>query len=424
MKRAALIAPLLLVAACPRGPSKPQQTNESGMIISETEYDKRLRLIGELQDEILNSYERDELPETDTGMIPPATGPARIGVGPGDVYFGGNVRRLASSRWPLQLAPGTTTAVRSKHLQIHLSNDESATAAWMSDEVSWRITLCNRTAVIPLRVTALYAHDGDRWVQVFEHLSFGRMPQPTFDGQLRGSLMVSPEEDCHRPEFCPVVDRALSDELSRQLSALVSAQSTRVALTVAAGTRDPDPTKPAPTFLLGPDPDSEWDGASSSVDKIRLLDGKVVIEGDRRIGTIGIGAYDKATIAYWVGNLTADLAHHPGSPTSKVRLRGTFVFEKRKDHWVVVQGHISQPIDDIDLASTVFGTALIAEKPLQITCDDGSRSTAQSQSTQAPTPTPLPSPPPPPRTKVKGASQVTTPLQTTNAGAGSGSAKK
>ena len=52
------------------------------------------------------------------------------------------------------------------------------------------------------------------------------MPQPTPDGQLRGSLMVSPEEDCHRPEFCPVVDRGLSDELSRQLSALVSAQST------------------------------------------------------------------------------------------------------------------------------------------------------------------------------------------------------
>ncbi|HUS27864.1 MAG TPA: nuclear transport factor 2 family protein, partial [Kofleriaceae bacterium] len=305
--------------------------------------------------------------------------------GPGDVYYGDQVRRLASTRWPLQLAPGTSTAVRSKHLQIHLSYDKNVTAAWMSDELSWRIMLCNRTAVIPLRITALYAHDGDRWVQVFEHLSFGRMPQPTFDGSLRGSVMVSPEEDCHRPEFCPVVDRGLSDELSRQLSALLSAQSTRVALTVAGGTRDAtassvwdnDPTKPAPTFLLGPDPDGEWDGATSAVETIRLIDGKIVIEGDRRIGTIGIGRTDKATIAYWVGNLTADLTHHPGTPGSKVRLRATFVFEKRKDTWVVASGHISQPIDDIDLAQIVFGTALIAEKPLQITCDDGSRSTAQ-----------------------------------------------
>jgi len=58
----------------------------------------------------------------------------------------------------------------------------------------------------------------------------------------------------------------------------------------------------------------------------------------------------------------------------KVRLRGTFVFEKRAGKWLVVQAHVSKPIDDIDLAQRVFGTALVSEKPLQITCDDGSRS--------------------------------------------------
>jgi len=380
------LAVLAGLAACPRGNNTPTNPVDQNVPITDTELERRQRLIAELQDEILTSYERDELPETDTGMIPPATGPARIGVGPGDVYFGDQVRRLASTRWPLLLAPGTPTSVRSKHLQIHLSNDKTVTAAWMSDELSWRVFLCNRTAVIPLRITALYAHDGDRWVQVFEHMSFGRMPMPTFDGSLRGSLMVSPEEDCHRPEFCPVVDRGLSDELSRQLSALLSAQSTRVALTVTGGKSDrgtygqgySDPTKPSPTFLLGPDPDGEWDGATSAVETIRLIDGKIVIEGDRRIGTVGIGRSDKATIAYWVGDLTADLTHHPGTPSSKVRLRATFVFEKRKDQWVVVQGHISQPIDDIDLAQIVFGTALIAEKPLQITCDDGSLSTSRA----------------------------------------------
>ena len=55
------------------------------------------------------------------------------------------------------------------------------------------------------------------------------------------------------------------------------------------------------------------------------------------------------------------------------------MFEKRNDKWIVVQGHISQPIDDIDLAQIIYGTALIAEKPLQITCDDGSRSTASAK---------------------------------------------
>ncbi len=371
MKRALLLA--VLLAACPRSSTKPTGPSDPGIIVSDSELDRRQRLIAELQDEILNSYERDELPEVDTTMIPAATGPARIGVGPGDVYFGDQVRQLASSRWPLQLAPNTPTVVRSKRLQIHLSSDSQVTAAWVSDEVSWRIILCDRTAVIPLRLTALYAHDGDRWVQVFEHLSFGRMPQPTPNGELRGSLMVNPDEDCRRPERCPVVDRALSDELSRSLSALLSAQSTRIQLTVAAGKSADDPLRPAPTFLLGPDPDGEWDG-TSPVETIRLIDGKIVIEGDRRIGTVSMVRSDKATIAYWVGNITADLNHHPGSPASKVRLRATFVFEKRNDKWIVVQGHISQPIDDIDLAQLIYGTALISEKPLQITCDDGSRS--------------------------------------------------
>ena len=36
--------------------------------------------------------------------------------------------------------------------------------------------------------------------------------------------------------------------------------------------------------------------------------------------------------------------------------------------------HVSKPIDDKELAQRVFGTALVSEKPLQITCDDGSRS--------------------------------------------------
>jgi ketosteroid isomerase-like protein len=376
MKRAILLA--VVLAACPRSSTRPTGPSDPGIMVSDSEFDRRQRLIAELQDEILNSYERDELPEIDTTMIPAATGPARIGVGPGDVYFGEQVRQLASSRWPLQLAANTPTTVRSKRLQIHLSSDSQITAAWVSDEVSWRIIMCGRTAVIPLRMTALYAHDGDRWVQVFEHLSFGRMPQPTPNGELRGSLMVNPDEDCRRPDRCPVVDRALSDDLSRTLSALLSAQSTRIQPTVASAKTTDDPLRPSPTFLLGPDPDGEWDG-TSPVETIRLIDGKIVIEGDRRIGTVSMGRSDKATIAYWVGNITADLDHHPGSPASKVRLRATFVFEKRNDKWIVVQGHISQPIDDIDLAQMVYGTALISEKPLQITCDDGSRSTSSKR---------------------------------------------
>jgi len=343
-----------LLAACPRPPKRTDSIVEPPAA-SEAEASRRRRLIAELQDEILTSYERDELPEVETQLVDPAVGPARIGVGPGDVYVGEEVSRLASTRWPLQIDPGTPTAVRSKRLRVYLAHDRQVSAAWISDELSWRITLCDRTAVVPLRLTALYAHDGDRWVQVFGHRSLGRVPQRTADGQLRGETFTE-----------AVVDRDLSDTLSRQLNALISADATRVKTSLATGVNDDDPMKAAPPFLLGPDPDADWEGGT--IESIRLVDGKLTLDRPR-VATIG--RPNRATVAYWVGNLVADLAHHPGSPASKVLLRGTFVFEKRGDQWLVVQGHLSQPIDDIDLAQLVYGTALISDKPLQVTCDDG-----------------------------------------------------
>src|SRR5690606_31196543 len=136
-----------------------------------------------------------------------------------------------------------------------------------------------------------------------------------------------------------------SDALSRALNSLVSAESTRVRLAVATGTPDDDPMKPAAPFILGPDPDGEWEGGE--VESIRLVDGRVLLDRPR-VGTIG--RPDRATVAYWVGNMVADLRHHPGTPASTVLLRGTFTFELRDETWVIVQGHISQSIDDIDLA--------------------------------------------------------------------------
>ena len=160
MKRL-VVASLVVLAACPRGGTKTSPQNDQ-TIVTDSDADRRARLRSELQDEVLASYERDELPEVETMMIPPEVGPARIGAGPGDVLFGDDVRRLAWSRWPLQIQTGTKTQVRSKNLRIHLSHDKQVSAAWMSDELSWRIAMCGRTAVIPLRMTALYAHDGDR----------------------------------------------------------------------------------------------------------------------------------------------------------------------------------------------------------------------------------------------------------------------
>jgi hypothetical protein len=86
-QRFATLATLAILAGCPRGKPPPTPIVEQAAA-SDTDMERRRRLIAELQDEILTSYDRDELPEVETLLIDPQVGPARIGVGPGDVYYG------------------------------------------------------------------------------------------------------------------------------------------------------------------------------------------------------------------------------------------------------------------------------------------------------------------------------------------------
>ena len=311
----------------------------SGERETEARRDERFR--SELQEDILASYERDEPPEIETDMIRPEIGAARIGVGPGDLLVADELLR-APSRWPLYVDRDTPTQAVSKHLDAHhiwLARDRSA--AWVFDEVSWRITVCARTAVVPLRMTALYAHDGDRWIPVFEHLSFAHTPAAAADGALRGSELKSKK----MPEIV--------DELSRVL-----------ARGLLKGNPDLADMGAEP-LLLGPDLSDEWTGAALA--KARLVATTLTAE-DRRVGIVG-RTFGKATIAYWVGNFDADFPSRPGASGGKIRLRGTFVFQKVAGAWKLVQGHLSEPIDDIDLATAVFGTALVSLNPLRVSCE-------------------------------------------------------
>ena len=371
---------LLLLAACP----KPQAPEEPPLRdpVAVVDRDRRISIVAELKSEILDSYERDEPPEIESSMISPKVGTIRIGVGPGDVLVSEELER-APSRWPLDVMAETPTTVRSKKLEIHLAQD--ATAAWASDEVSWRIGACARTAAIPLRMTALYARDGDRWVLVFEHLSFGRAPAPVRDGTLRGLTF----EDAR-------IDPDIHDDLSRVLAPVLSRSIAKAPHVVSTGPE---------ALILGPDFDDEWQGPTML--RARVAAGSLRAE-DRRVGVVG-RTLETATIGYWVGNFVADLPARPGVPAGKVRLRGTFVFERRRTtraddasqrlpepcsvklskeeeeknpcSWVVVQGHVSQSIDDgpdpdpekrdyISLAGHVFGTSLVSPKPLEVTCDE------------------------------------------------------
>lgn len=371
MRRLVLV---LALAACPGKQTPPAAPLADP--IAGTDGNVIASIVAELQDDVLTAYERDEPPEIETGMIPPQIGGARIGVGPGDVLVSSELER-APSRWPLRVDRDTPTAVFSKRLETHLAQDLSA--AWVFDEVSWRISFCGRTTVIPLRITMLYARDGDRWVPVFEHTSFGHAPAPHHDGQLFGTTIPA-----------AVVSGDLRDELSRVAAPVLFGQIARDPSVVGTGPE---------ALLLGPDIDAEWHGPD--VLRAQLASGRMLAE-DRRIGTVGRSPA-KATIAYWIGNVVADLPARPGVAAGKARMRATMVFEKRrfvtsdptkprdpKDRpearscgvdakdcrWVLVQAHVSQPIGDQDLATRVFGTALSSAalesgEPLRVTCDDG-----------------------------------------------------
>ncbi|MBA3499222.1 MAG: nuclear transport factor 2 family protein [Myxococcota bacterium] len=373
MRRLLLIA---LLAGCPKKQVKdaPPLADNTAVV----DRDGRVAIIAELKSEILTSYERDDPPEIESSMISPQVGTIRVGVGPGDVLVSDELER-APSRWPLDVTPATPTEARSKKLEIHLAQD--ATAAWAYDEVSWRIKTCGRTAVIPLRMTSLFARDGDRWVLVFEHLSFGRAPAPVRDGTLRGRTLKDARID---PDVHDSLSRVLAPVLTRSISKTPSAVST-----------GPE------ALIVGPDIIDEWQGPEML--GARVAAGNLRAE-DRRVGVVG-RRVETATMAYWVGNFVADLPARPGVAAGKVRFRGTFVFEKRRENkaknkaaescskrlsvaeeeanpcrWIVVQGHISQSIDDgpdpdlmkrdyLDLASVVFGTSLISPKPLELTCE-------------------------------------------------------
>jgi hypothetical protein len=348
------VAVALWCAGC-AGSNKPAATSPEPQASGDDAATHLANVLVTLQDDILSSYDRDDPPELDSTMIVPKIGAARIGAGPGDVYIANDLAR-APSRWPLDVDPSTRTDVRSKKLEIQIAAD--FTAAWMADELSWRIETCGRTAVIPLRITALYAHDGDRWVPVFEHLSFGWAPTP-FDG---------PPPKAMKTE---VVSGDLRDELSGVLGRGLFRTP-----------HDPQVvSQDASAIVLGPDAGDEWHGAA--VLAAKLPPGKLE---DRRVGTVGRTPAE-ATVAYWIGGYVADIPAQPGAPAGKVRMRVTHVFEKRRPgkpdgkakacgddcRWMLVQTHMSQPITDDKLTQQVFGTALISPKPLQLDCSEDAR---------------------------------------------------
>jgi hypothetical protein len=292
--------------------------------------------LAELQSEILDGYERDEPPDLETNALP-QIGAARIGVGPGDFMVDQELVN-ASSRWPLLIGSDTRTSARSKRLRLNLAKDQSA--AWAIDEVSWRIEVCGRTLTIPLRLTALYAHDGDRWVPALEHLSTGALPSAAAGTDLIGRT---------------VVDAEISIEIASAAAAAIAPLLRSPIVASPLISTDPE------AVLLGPQWSQQWTGADLLGQS--LVEGTLTVEG-RRIGVVGRNVA-QASVAYWVGTLVAT-----STTGLATRLRATFVLERQRAGWVTVQGHVSAPVDDEALARSLVGSALVGLNPLTTRCEE------------------------------------------------------
>jgi hypothetical protein len=362
----ALVAAALAIGC--QAPRKPPVAAGESVATGDDPTTRLARLYAELEDDVLTSYDRDDPPDLDTQMIVARIGAARVGAGPADVYLAGDLIR-APSRWPLDVDRELRSEVRSKHLEVQIASDLSA--AWMADELSWRIEACGRTAVIPLRITALYAHDGDRWVPVVEHLSFGWTPTP-LDG----------------PGAKPIKAAAYSDGLRDALASAIAGVLSSPPHDAAVVAQD------ASALVLGPDSYDEWHGPAAL--EARLPAGTLE---DGRVGVVGRNLAD-ATVAYWVGTYLADVPARPGFSAGKVRMRVTHVFEKRAPitgggapvrgctdgkgcRWTLIQSHMSQPISDDALIQFVFGSAAVTRTPFRVRCADGAPAAAPPRVTPA-----------------------------------------
>lgn len=304
------------------GPTPPADTEDIGPTTN------RQSLAAELEADVLMGYVRDAPLELELATIDPRVGGARIGVGPGDVFVGGKAG-VAISRWPLVTDAQAPATAASLNLRVQLARDLSA--AWVTDEISWRLSVCGKVAVIPLRLTALYARDGDRWAPVVEHLSYGRGLGS--DERAGFGLTIDPA--------------AAADRAPEKLVAGFMSAKRPVELPLSDQATFVPPEGRAPLsgdeILRVP-----WTSADAKIESARF-------------GYVGADPR-RAGVAYWVGTLSV--------PHGKqvVRTRATFVLERIKGGWALASGHVSLPDDDAALAARFLSNAVTSLNPLRVDC--------------------------------------------------------
>ncbi|MCB9565026.1 MAG: nuclear transport factor 2 family protein [Kofleriaceae bacterium] len=341
------------------GPVEPPGDPDPGR-----EANVRAILLRELEIEVLEGYDQ---PTFETAA--PATavsgrvGAVHIGVGPDDIAAGGVT---SVDRWPLLPVDeigGRLDEAESKRLQLHLSEDLSA--AWIADEISYRVPGClgrdgrYKVAVVPLRYTGLFVRDGERWVEVLEHVSYPQRIGELVDdaeGMIGKKLRIGRDPRPAVQQPLDVVKRAISADLPESERARLYAS-------------DPG------ALAMWPDPEQELHGSAvlSAASLARSFDASKISLETFRVGMSPDpdGGVGPGTVAWVAATLRVDARRVEGTKMEPVtlRLRGTFVLEDRDQPdgtraWQIVQAHVSAPVDDEALVGTVRGSEASTEATL------------------------------------------------------------
>lgn len=284
------------------------------------EADASGRLLRELEVEVVASYQRASLdPAAAAAVIDPSVGLTVFGVGPDHVAVG----RGLDERWPIVEVSGDEVQIVSHRLELFLSAD--ASVGWSYDDVSLRMPVCGRTASIPLRVVQVYVRDSERWTLVAEHAAYAQPMGRWLDGA-KGPDGVK-------------VATAIENQLE--------SEAAQAALRTA----------------LSPDGDADaWDGSPGGLavwpDPLHVLRGGGARSGPSLAQTLGAAAVTVEGLRLALGptrsvaiasttllaRLDRTVPAEDGAKPLDVRLRGTFVIERRAETWRVRLALVSTPI--------------------------------------------------------------------------------
>jgi len=251
-----------------------------------------------------------------------------IGVEPSDLITGKSPAAIKKDR---RLYRDRNLRILSKNLNVQLSRDGSV--GWIFDEPSYRVDFEGREASIPIRNTAVYVRDVDRWVLVAEHLSYGVPVDDIVRLSTGGTLEKVPRVK---------TNYGGSREAAAPLIGLVGT------FINAGGANLMVPEDDRSVVLL-PGPEQEYHNEVAPA-----LAGLFGVGATVALREFRIQMAASKSVAWMLASLAIRTQRNGDS--IEIPLRASFVLERAADKsWGIVQAHISAPVLETQLSARAFG---------------------------------------------------------------------